>query len=65
MLQQNEHIIPIEVKAGTTGRLKSMQLFLQEKQLALGLRISALPLGREGAILSLPFYMIPELSRFI
>lgn len=58
-------IVPIEVKAGTTGTLKSLQLFMNEKQTPLGVRISQLPFSSDGKILSLPFYMVNELSRLV
>lgn len=59
----NSTIVPIEVKAGSTGRLKSLQLMLTEKKLPLGVRISQLPLRLEGNVLSIPFYLIGELQR--
>ena len=58
-------IIPIEVKAGKTGRLKSLQVFLQEKQTTLGVRISQNRLSYEKNILSIPLYMIAEMERLI
>ena len=58
-------ILPVEVKSGKTGRLKSMQVFLKEKNLALGLRISSSPLLLERNILSIPLYMIAELARLV
>lgn len=51
-------IVPIEVKAGTAGTLKSLQLFMQEKNSPIGVRISSRPLSLEDKILSLPTYMI-------
>ncbi len=61
----DSQIIPIEVKAGATGRLKSLHLFLEEKKLSTGVRISTLPLRRENSILTVPFYMISQLGRLI
>lgn len=58
-------IVPIQVKAGKIGRLKSLKLFMEEKQSLIGIRISSLPLSIEDCILSLPFYMIGELERLI
>lgn len=58
-------IIPIEVKAGTTGHLKSIKLFMQEKNSILGVRISQQPLSYVDNILSLPFYMVGEISRIV
>ncbi len=58
-------ILPIEVKAGSTGRLKSLQVFMSEKKSPLGLRICAQPPVYEHPILSLPFYLIGELPRCV
>lgn len=55
--------VPIEVKSGKTGRLRSLQTFLETKPASLGLRISEHGLALEGSILSVPLYMISELSR--
>jgi uncharacterized protein len=57
-------IIPIEVKSGPTGRLKSLKLFMQEKKSQYGIHISQQPLSQQGNILHLPLYMAHELSRF-
>lgn len=58
-------IIPIEVKSGATGRLKSLKLFMEEKRSILGVRISENPLSFSDNILSVPFYLISELPRLI
>ncbi len=58
-------IIPIEVKAGSTGQLKSLHLLMKEKNLKLGIRVSQHPLSYDGKILSIPFYMIGEIPRLV
>lgn len=70
-------IIPVEVKAGKTGVLKSLQVFVKEKGLDFGVRFNAgLPsihdakFSLPGAVgtytlLSLPLYMVEELPRII
>ncbi len=58
-------IYPIEVKAGKTGRLKSLQIFMQEKESNIGIKISQEPLSFKNNILSIPFYLISELPRLI
>lgn len=58
-------IIPIEVKAGSIGRLKSIKQFLELKKLQIGVRISESELSFENNILSVPFYMIEELPRLL
>lgn len=61
----NNQIIPIEVKAGKTGRLKSLAQFLGTSQAPVGIQISDAPLAVNGKILSIPFYLIHELERLI
>ena len=56
--QSGTNLVPIEVKAGKTGRLKSLHQFLKEKQQGWGIKISAAPLQYEQPVLSIPFYMV-------
>lgn len=63
LITLGSQIVPIEVKAGTTGRLKSLKLFMDEKNIPLGVRVSAAPLSLENKILSIPFYLLAELPR--
>ena len=63
--EEGSHLIPIEVKAGTGGRLRSIRQFMREKQVPLGVRISQRPLSLQDRILSIPFYMIQEIPRLV
>jgi len=63
ILQVNDKIIPIEVKAGTTGQLKSLHIFLQEKKAPFGIQVSQKPLQKNGNILSIPIYLAGEIRR--
>ncbi len=58
-------IVPIEVKAGAIGSLKSLKLFLSERKLPIGLRISEHPLSFEQNVLSVPLYLIEQLPRLV
>ncbi|MDQ2993650.1 MAG: ATP-binding protein [Pseudomonadota bacterium] len=58
-------IVPIEVKSGKTGSLKSLHIFLEEKNCPLGVRISAKELSRHQNIISIPLFMINQLERLI
>lgn len=58
-------LYPIEVKAGKTGRLKSLFVYLEEKRTPLGIHISQNDLSFKNHVLSLPMTMIYELPRFI
>lgn len=64
LLSSGAEILPVEVKAGKTGRLKSMHLFLSEKKRRFAIRISSAPpslLKTEATLPSggiLPFYLL-------
>lgn len=65
VVEVGPHVIPIEVKGGKTGRLRSLKEFILEKKAPLGVRISQAPLSLENNILSVPFYMIQEIPRLV
>ncbi len=78
VLSIDQQVIPVEVKAGATGFLKSMHQFLAEKKTGFGLRFNADPpsfltdskklTGCEEityTLLSLPLYMVGETSRLV
>ncbi len=81
IFQYKNNIYPVEVKAGKTGTLKSMQMYLYEKRLINGIRFnmdipskgmfnSKINAPGENAklswtLLSLPLYMVSELKRLI
>ena len=81
IFQHKNKIYPVEVKAGKTGTLKSMQMFLYEKKLQEGIRFN-MDLPSRGSfhvkvnasggamdlywkLLSLPLYMVSELKRIL
>lgn len=65
VVQVDKAIIPIEVKAGTTGTLRSLHRFLYEKKTGIGIHISQKPLQQEGNILHIPLYLVSELKRLV
>ncbi|MBF0493375.1 MAG: ATP-binding protein [Deltaproteobacteria bacterium] len=58
-------IIPIEVKAGSTGALRSLRIFMEENQSSRAVRFSAHPLSLHDKILSLPLYAIGQMNRLL
>ena len=56
-------VIPIEVKAGKTGRLKSLRIFMESKQSQMGIRISQHQVSLVDSILSVPLYAVSEITR--
>ncbi len=65
LIAVGSQIVPIEVKAGAIGSLRSLRVFLAEKKIPLGVRISELPLSLNQDILSIPFYLVEELPRLV
>lgn len=74
----DNRVIPIEVKAGATGSLKSLHYFMEIKKFEWAVRInsgqpSCFPLNLKGfhtdsvkyQLLSLPFYLIGQLPRLL
>jgi uncharacterized protein len=78
LLQYNMQIIPVEVKAGTTGKLRSLHTFMKIKNLKKAVRINA---GKpsvtevkvknhageliEYQLVSLPLYLTEQIYRFV
>lgn len=78
IIEQGTQIIPIEVKSGSSGSLKSLHLLMDLKKLPLAIRInsdlaSSTEIDIKNQIgnkvryqlLSLPFYLISEIPRFL
>lgn len=78
LYQHGNQVIPIEVKAGSTGSLKSLHWFMEIKNYQLAVRTNAdLPSqtpvsiksisGKtvEYSLLSIPFYLIEQLPRLL
>ena len=57
-------LVPVEVKSGAVGAMRSLHLFLAEKpQHTLGVKVSQDNFSRHGKILSLPLYALSRLSQ--
>ena len=81
LLQSNTFIIPVEVKAGKIGSLKSLHLFMAKKASSLAVRFDidrpsrskvncAITTGEKGKnvkfeLLSLPLYMVEHCARLV
>jgi predicted AAA+ superfamily ATPase len=61
----NKEIIPIEVKSSQKGRMRSMQLFLQERNATCGIRISCENFARYGSIITIPLYAVSRLRELL
>ena len=78
VIQHENQVIPIEVKSGTTGTLKSLHQFMKEKKKTIAIRINsdvprfgpvdvkdAFGASIEYNLLSLPFYLLEQLHRLV
>jgi predicted AAA+ superfamily ATPase len=63
ILQQRQNIIPIEVKSGSRGTLRSLHLFLKEKSSvsSWGVRFSGYPFSVQDYLHSYPLYAVANL----
>jgi hypothetical protein len=78
ILQHGNAIVPLEVKSGATGRMKSLHQFIAEKNLNLAVRIDANPptvedldikttlgLPVKYRLLSIPLYLAERVGALI
>lgn len=78
IFQHGNAIVPIEVKSGATGRMKSLHQFMAEKKLRLAIRLDANPpsvedldikttLGKpvKYRLLSIPLYLAERVGALI
>ncbi len=78
LIQHGNKVIPIEVKSGSTGGLKSLHLFMELKKSLLAVRINSdfpsktdinvknhVGVTVQYQLLSIPFYLMEQISRLL
>ncbi len=78
LITHEDKVVPVEVKAGKSGTLKSLQVFVAEKKSPVALRFNAMPpssswletgiAGKEKVsflLVSLPLYLVGQARRLI
>jgi len=65
IIHVDDNIIPMEVKSGKTGSLKSLHYFMKTFNSRAGIHLSMRPLSLYQNILSIPLYMIHEIARLM
>ena len=77
MITHGHNIVPVEIKAGSTGTLKSLHVFMALKKLKTAVRVNAdyptvteitAPVPNEKVsykLLSIPFYLLGQVHRLI
>jgi len=65
LLDFNGLVLPLEVKSGSNGHLKSLKLCMSDHKLSLGLKCSQEDLSYQQGILSVPLYAVSQLRRLV
>jgi len=61
LTEQQGQVVPVEVKSGSTGKMQSLNLFIEEKKSPKGIRISLENFSQYGKIIVIPLYAISNL----
>lgn len=61
LLERAGKILPIEVKEGPSGRMKSLHLFMKEKGVKPGIKLSSFGFSYDKNIQSIPLYAVERL----
>ncbi len=61
LVQKNTRILPIEVKSGSKGSMQSMFLFLNEKKIEMGIRVSQENFSEYDKIKVFPIYAVANI----
>jgi predicted AAA+ superfamily ATPase len=73
LIEVDDRVVPVEVKSGKTGTLRSLHRFIEERGSRVALRFnrdspSVCPIdvaGKSCLLLSLPFYLVGQASRLV
>jgi uncharacterized protein len=63
IIQKAGNIVPIEVKSGTQGKMQSMRIFMEERKLTGGIRVSLEPFSSYDNIDVVPLYAISNIIK--
>lgn len=63
LIEKNGKLIPVEVKSGPTGRMKSLHMFIETRHIERALKISQARFQAGKPVISLPFYAIESFLR--
>lgn len=61
LIQKDKTILPLEVKSGTQGKMQSLRIFLHEKKITNGMRISLENFNHYENIIVFPLYAVQNI----
>ena len=64
LIEKDGQVITVEVKSGSTGKMQSLNLFIDEKKSSKGIRISLENFSEYGKISIVPLYAISNLIQY-
>ena len=65
LIQDNDRIVPIEVKSGTNVKAKSLRVYREKFKPALSVRTSMQNLRLDDGLLNIPLYLMGEFPRLM
>lgn len=65
LISLGSKVIPVEVKAGKSGKFKSLRIFMNEKGTECGIRFSVQQPEKEEGLLHLPLYLVNQTQRIL
>jgi uncharacterized protein len=63
LIESEGYIVPVEVKSGSSGKMQSLNIFMDERKSSQGIRISLENFSRYGNINVIPLYAISNLFK--
>jgi predicted AAA+ superfamily ATPase len=74
VIQHDQYLIPIEVKSGETGKLKSLMQFMEITNHTIAIRLYAGKIkkdivetssGKKFTLINLPYYLVSQIDSYI
>ncbi|RLB74128.1 MAG: AAA family ATPase [Deltaproteobacteria bacterium] len=69
LIAYESQVVPVEVKAGATGSLKSLQVFIAEKKVPVALRFNTMQPSclrqKTAELITLPLYLVGQTKRLL
>lgn len=61
LIEEGSQIVPVEIKSGSTGKMQSLNLFINERSSSKGIRLSLENFSQYGKIRVIPLYAVSNL----
>ena len=65
VLQTNNDIVPIEVKSGSSNKMKSLKIYIDKYQPRISIRTSTRNLAQETNLFNIPLYLMTDVKKLL